>query len=79
MRGVHRSISLVTAGASGFLTLIQSGDRPDRYVDGEWTAVPLDTIRKVVAPDQGAHVCAPQRAHDWDAGVIYCVVLPPEG
>ena len=66
MRGVHRSISLVTAGASGFLTLIQSGDRPDRYVDGEWTAVPLD-------------VCAPQRAHDWDAGVIYCVVLPPEG
>ena len=26
----HHSISLVAAGASGFLTLIQSGDRPER-------------------------------------------------
>jgi hypothetical protein len=25
------SITLVAAGASGFLTLIQSGERPDRY------------------------------------------------
>jgi|SRR5262249_32269999 len=48
-------------------------------VDGAWTPVPPATIRKVVAPDQGAHVCAPQRTHDWDAPVIYCVVLPPEG
>ena len=37
-------------------------------VDGEWTAVPPDTIRKVVAPDEGAHVCAPQRTHDWGVG-----------
>jgi hypothetical protein len=26
-----RSITLVATGASGFLTLIQSGERPDRY------------------------------------------------
>ena len=55
------------------------GNHYEVLVDGEWTAVPPDTIRKVVAPDEGAHVCAPRRAHDWDAGVIYCVVLPPEG
>jgi hypothetical protein len=55
------------------------GNHYEVLVDGEWAAVPPDTIRKVVAPDQGAHVCAPKRTHDWDAGVIYCVVLPPEG
>jgi hypothetical protein len=27
----HHSITLVAAGASGFLTLTQSGERPDRY------------------------------------------------
>jgi hypothetical protein len=48
-------------------------------VDGEWMIVPKDTIRKVLAPDRGAHVCAPQRTNEYDAGVIYCVVLPPEG
>jgi hypothetical protein len=48
-------------------------------VDDEWAAVPPDAIRKVVAPDQGAHVCAPQRTNEYDAAVIYCVVLPPEG
>ena len=37
------------------------GNHYEVLVDGEWTAVPPDTIRKVVAPDQGAHVCAPQR------------------
>jgi hypothetical protein len=55
------------------------GNHYEVLVDGEWTAVPPDTVRKVVAPDQGAHVCAPLRAHDGSPGVIYCVVLPPEG
>jgi hypothetical protein len=55
------------------------GNHYEVSVDGEWTAVPPYTIRKVVAPDQGAHVCAPQRANDWGSVVIYCVVLPPEG
>jgi hypothetical protein len=32
----------------------------------------------VVAPDGGAHVCAPVQIYE-DKGVIYCVVLPPEG
>ena len=27
----RRLMAIVAAGASGFLTLIQSGDRPDRY------------------------------------------------
>jgi hypothetical protein len=30
MLGVHPSITLVAAGAFGFFTLIQSGDRPER-------------------------------------------------
>jgi hypothetical protein len=41
--------------------------------------VPLDTIRKVTAPDRGAHVCAPQGMNDYGQPMIYCVVLPPEG
>ena len=55
------------------------GNHYEVLVDGEWTAVPPGAIRKVVAPDQGARVCAPQRANDWGSVVIYCVVLPPEG
>jgi hypothetical protein len=55
------------------------GNHYEVLVDNEWTAVPPDTIRKVVAPDQGAHVCASQRIAELDAPVVYCVVLPPEG
>ena len=55
------------------------GDHYEILVDGEWERVPWDTIRKVVAPDRGAHVCAPQGMHDMGWHIIYCVVLPPEG
>ena len=55
------------------------GNHYEVLVDGEWTAVPPDAIRKVVAPDQGAHVCAPSRALAVQPAMIYCVVLPPEG
>jgi len=54
-------------------------NRYEILVDGRWTAVPLDTIRKVIAPDQGAHVCAPQGMNDYGQPMIFCVVLPPEG
>jgi hypothetical protein len=47
-------------------------------VDGEWVRVPLDTINNVVAPDGGAHVCAP-RQEGRNKGVLYCVILPSEG
>jgi hypothetical protein len=55
------------------------GNHYEVMVDSEWMIVPKGTIRKVLAPDRGAHVCAPQRTTEYDAGVIYCVVLPPEG
>jgi hypothetical protein len=55
------------------------GDHYEVLVDGEWERVPWDTIRKVVAPDRGAHVCAPEGMHDMGWHIIYCVVLPPEG
>jgi hypothetical protein len=48
-------------------------------VDGEWAAVPPKTIRRVVAPDHGAHVCAPPQISHEPSGTIFCVVLPPEG
>jgi hypothetical protein len=55
------------------------GNHYEVLVDGVWVAVPPDTIRKVIAPDHGAHVCAPSRALAVQPAMIYCVVLPPEG
>ena len=54
------------------------GDHYEVKVDGEWTPVPNDRINNVVAPDGGAHVCAP-RQEGLNKGVVFCVVLPPEG
>ena len=38
------------------------GDHYEVKVDGEWMRVPSDKINNVVAPDGGAHVCAPRQA-----------------
>ena len=54
------------------------GDHYEVKVDGQWTPVPDDKINHVVAPDGGAHVCAP-RQEGLNKGVLFCVVLPPEG
>ena len=54
------------------------GDHYEVKVDGEWTPIPNDRINNVVAPDGGAHVCAP-RQEGANKGVVFCVVLPPEG
>jgi hypothetical protein len=54
------------------------GDHYEVKVDGEWTLVPNDKINNVVAPDGGAHVCAP-RQEGPNKGVLFCVILPPEG
>src|SRR6266508_1232399 len=54
------------------------GDHYEVKVDGEWTPVPNDRLNNVVAPDSGAHVCAP-RQEGLNKGVVFCVVLPPEG
>ena len=53
-------------------------DHYEVKVDGVWTRVPPNTILHIMAPDGGAHVCAPPQQPPF-AGVIYCVVLPPEG
>lgn len=53
------------------------GDHYEVKVDGQWLRVRKDRIIKVVAPDGGAHVCAPHQIEE-DEGLIYCVVLPPE-
>ena len=53
------------------------GDHYEVKVDGEWTPVPNDRINNVVAPDGGAHVCAPPQ-EGINKGVLFCVVLPPE-
>jgi hypothetical protein len=54
------------------------GDHYEVQVDGVWMSVPQDAIQNVSAPDGGAHVCAPPQ-NGRNKGVIYCVVLPPEG
>jgi hypothetical protein len=54
------------------------GDHYEVKVDGERVLVPVDTINNVVAPDGGAHVCAP-RQEGRNKGVLYCVILPSEG
>ena len=53
-------------------------DHYEVKVDGEWVRVPVDTINHVIAPDGGAHVCAP-RQEGRNKGVLYCVILPSEG
>src|SRR5262249_13659074 len=37
------------------------GDHYEVKVDGVWTPVPYDKINNAVAPDGGAHVCAPRQ------------------
>jgi hypothetical protein len=37
------------------------GDHYEVKVDGEWIPVPNNKINNVVAPDGGAHVCAPKQ------------------
>ena len=53
------------------------GDHYEVKVDGAWTPVPYDKINNVVAPDGGAHVCAPRQVGP-NKGVIFCVILPSE-
>jgi hypothetical protein len=54
------------------------GGRYEVKVDNEWVPVPDYTINPVIAPDGGAHVCAPeQKGHH--KGELFCVILPPEG
>src|SRR5262245_11314068 len=54
------------------------GDHYEVKVDGVWAPVPYDKINNVVAPDGGAHVCAPRQVGP-NKGVIFCVILPSEG
>lgn len=52
-------------------------DHYEVKVNGDWVRVPFDIIIKKVAPDWGAHVCAP-KLFDGSPEHLYCVVLPPE-
>jgi hypothetical protein len=54
------------------------GDHYEVKVDGAWTPVPYDKINNVIAPDGGAHVCAPRQVGP-NRGVLFCVILPSEG
>jgi len=54
------------------------GDHYEVKVDGAWMPVPYDKINNEVAPDGGAHVCAPKQVGQ-NKGVVFCVILPSEG
>jgi hypothetical protein len=53
----------------------QSRGNYEVKVDGEWIPVPEDKIINVIAPDSGAHICAPRD----DNKRLLCVILPSEG
>jgi hypothetical protein len=77
---LHRNDELTSCCNDGDCRPTQSrrvGDRHEVKVDGEWTPVPPNKIVDVIAPDGGAHVCAPVQA-GWSKGSLYCVVLPPD-
>jgi hypothetical protein len=47
--------------------------------DGRWIRVPPDKIVKVVAPDGGAHICAPSsESTSWDPDYVFCIIIPME-
>jgi hypothetical protein len=48
------------------------------FGQGAWMPVPSNKINNVIAPDGGAHVCAPKQ-EGVNKGVLFCVVLPPDG
>jgi hypothetical protein len=56
--------------------------REDHYEvkkDGRWIRVPTDKIVKVVAPDGGAHICAPpSESTSWDPDYVFCIIMPME-
>jgi len=54
------------------------GDHYEVKVDGAWMPVPSNKINNVIAPDGGAHVCAPKQ-EGVNKGVLFCVILPPDG
>jgi hypothetical protein len=56
--------------------------RDDHYEvkkDDRWIRVPTDKIVKVVAPDGGAHICAPpSESTSWDPDYVFCIIMPME-
>jgi len=56
-----------------------SNDHYEVKKDGRWIRVPTDKIVKVVAPDGGAHICAPpSESTSWDPDYVFCIIMPME-
>jgi hypothetical protein len=56
-----------------------SNDHYEVKKDGRWIRVPPDKIVKTVAPDGGAHICAPPSANtSWDPDYVFCIIMPME-
>jgi hypothetical protein len=56
-----------------------SNDHYEVKKDGRWVRVPPDKIVKVVAPDGGAHICAPpSESTSWDPDYVFCIIMPME-
>ncbi len=56
-----------------------SNDHYEVKKDGRWIRVPTDKIVKTVAPDGGAHICAPpSEATSWDPDYVFCIIMPME-
>jgi hypothetical protein len=47
--------------------------------DGRWIPLPYDKIIKRLAPDGGAHICAPESSSKaFPADEVFCVIMPQE-
>src|SRR5262249_47084931 len=75
--GYVETLARPGGNATGF-TAFEYSDHYEVKVDGAWMPVPSNKINNVIAPDGGAHICAPKQ-EGVNKGVLFCVVLPPDG
>jgi hypothetical protein len=45
--------------------------------DGRWIPIPMDKVIKRIAPDGGAHICAPDsNSKAYPADEVFCAIMP---
>jgi hypothetical protein len=56
-----------------------SNDHYEVKKDGRWIRVATEKVVRTVAPDGGAHICAPPtESTAWDPDYVFCIVMPLE-
>lgn len=56
-----------------------AGDHYEIEKDGRWIRVDPSKIVKELAPDGGAHICAPESYNTrYDPDFVFCIIMPQE-